>query len=381
MSYINEDRIINIIEDCLNNGKDTFVIYPFGVWGKKVKYILNTFFGIMELAIVDNKLAKDKREILCIDDLEEVDNDIIILLSSDNQNIWHEIRNELYTKAKVWGGKTIIDLAEINISKNECSFNLIGKKSQIKECSDEQVQRIFERTQAVWKRFGEQEPYWSVFTHNEFKIGNIDSESLKKFYMSGLPQAIKIVSTVVRNEIAKNKEELNDLDILEIGCGCGRVTKHLANYFKKVVAVDLSRGNIDVARRMVNKNNVEFCLIENINTYNLLPQSDVVYSYLVLQHNCPPIIEYMIMSMLRCTKMGGIAIFQVPTYKRDYKFEYDTYMSEETDRGVMEMHTLPQKRIFEIAYESNCIPLEVYPAYSTGQNDNSTWFVLKKCRV
>lgn len=162
---IDEDKIINAIEDCLNKGKDAFVIYPFGVWGKKVKYILNTFFEIMEVAVVDNKLAGNNEEILFVDDLQKFNNDVVILLSSDNQSVWQEVRDGLYSK--VGESKIVIDLAETKISRNEYSFNLIGKMAKIEECSREQVQKMFERTQAVWKHFGEQEPYWSVVTHDE----------------------------------------------------------------------------------------------------------------------------------------------------------------------------------------------------------------------
>lgn len=376
MNYIDEDKIINVIENCLNQGNDKFVIYPYGTHGKEVKRVLNTYFGLTELAIADDHLSKNDRNILCLNDLRKLGGDYIILLSSDNQRIWQEIRDELY--AKIDMGRVIVDIADEKVPKEGLSFNLIGRKQHIDACDKDQVQKIFERTQSEWKRFGEKEPYWSVVTHDEFKTENIDQKGLKKFYMQGLPQTARIVSTVVRNDMVKDIEALKNLEILEIGCGCGRVTKHLAGYFRKVVAADISCGNLGIARQSISNSNVEFHLVTGMNDYDRMPQSDVVYSYLVLQHNCPPVIEYMIESMMRCVKKQGIVIFQVPTYRRNYGFDYESYMKAAHDPQAMEMHVLTQRRIFELAYAHGCIPLEVYPDYSTGQADSSTWFVLKK---
>lgn len=375
---INENKIIYVIEQCINQGNNTFVIYPYGTYGMLVKRILNSYYGITELAIVDNRLSIDNQDILCLDDLGKLDGEYIILLASDNQDIWKEIREEV--NAKVKGDRTIIDIAGCEMSLEGYSFNLIGKSQQIQKCSNEQIRNIFESTQASWKCFGEQQPYWSVVTHNEFKMQNIDQKAIDKFYMQGILQAARIVSTAIRNHVVEDRDELKKMDILEIGCGCGRVTKHLIEYFGKVVAVDISSGNLNIARQKLDQSNVEFRLVTDTSDYEGMPQCDIVYSYLVLQHNCPPVIEYMITSMMQCVKDRGIVIFQVPTYKRGYHFEYDSYIRGTRDAEMMEMHTLDQKRIFELAYRNDCIPLEVYPDYSTGQADNSTWFVLQKIK-
>lgn len=168
------------------------------------------------------------------------------------------------------------------------------------------------------------------------------------------------------------------MDIVEIGCGCGRITKKLAYLFGKVIAIDISNGNLEIARQTITDKNVDFFLVKKIEDYRKIPQTDVIYSYIVLQHNCPPVIEYMINSMLQCLKPHGIAIFQVPTYKRDYQFSYDDYVKEKIRTDRVEMHVFPQKRVFEIAYNNGCIPLEVHPDNSTAQDDESRVFVFKK---
>lgn len=130
---------------------------------------------------------------------------------------------------------------------------------------------------------------------------------------------------------------------------------------------------------MSKSHNVEFKLIKELEEYTMLPKTDVIYSILVLQHNCPPVIEYILDSMLKSLREGGVAIFQVPTYLLGYSFEYDKYIRGNTLQ--MEMHVMPQKTIFEIAYRNNCVPMEVYGESSTGRDDFSTVFVMRKKRV
>ncbi len=371
MEDINEEKIRSGVETCLEKGIDIFVIYPYGKKGKLVKKVLNQFYGIKELAIVDNQLAKSDKRFWNMDDLERIDKNYVILLSSDNRKIWNEIREEL--KGKLIG--EVFDLAEEE-TEPEIAFNLIGKSMNIDYCNVEQLKYIFEKTKESWKELGEKEPYWSVVTHNEFKMQNCNEKEIRKFYSMGRLHVAKIVSVLIRNQKVRDWEELKKLSITEIGCGCGRVTKHLADCFGKVVATDISAGNLEIARKQIVKDNVDFQLLKQLEDYNNLAETDVVYSYLVLQHNCPPIIEYMIHVILRLVKVDGFAIFQVPTYRRDYYFDYRSYM--ENDSKGIEMHLLPQSKIFQIAYDRQCIPLEVYPVFSTGQEDNSTYFIFRK---
>lgn len=155
------------------------------------------------------------------------------------------------------------------------------------------------------------------------------------------------------------------------------MTKSLANFFHTVTAVDISSGNLKIAEQHVTADNIDFRLIKDVEDYGKLPKADVVYSSLVLQHNCPPIIEYLIDTMFQLLKDNGIAIFQVPTYKSGYSFEYESYINKEHG---MEMHVLPQQIIFELAYKNNCIPLEVYPYDDTGINDHSMVFIFTRKR-
>jgi 2-polyprenyl-3-methyl-5-hydroxy-6-metoxy-1,4-benzoquinol methylase len=296
----------------------------------------------------------------------EIENlkDYTLLISSDNEEIYEEIRD----KAGNFKGE-IVDLADVHAIDG---FDFRCPENKIEEVNRIQLQELFSRTEKSWKALGDEKPFWSVLTSDEYKQENINDAAVNKFYLSGLINAVELKKTIQRNHISG---DLKSLDILEIGCGCGRVTKYFADMFKTVYAIDISKGNLDVAHKYVNNENIKYQIIEKLSDYEELPEVDVLYSVLVLQHNCPPVIEYMLSVLMKKIRSGGMLMFQVPTYYEEYEFLYDEYANKPEG---MDMHVLPQSKIFKLAYENSMLPLEVYPYEYTGRDDNSTMFVFRK---
>ncbi len=367
---INDRKILCAIERNLVN--DKFVIFPFGNWGKRVKYLLNKKYGIQELAIVDNGLSKLREDILSIHDIKTISaEDYVVLFAVSNA----EVYDELWAQLKFFKGKSICDIASLEY--DNIFFPMCSEKLYIEECDSLQRETIFEMTRQTWSQLGSSQPYWSVLTNKRYLLENIGEKELADFYASGKEQLSAIIQTLIRNDIIKDKRDAKSMDITEVGCGVGRVTKHLSQAFNKVIAIDVSAGNMEIASMMVQEANVSFELYKCMEDYCRMPKVDVVYSIIVLQHNVPPVIEYILQEMLRSLKIGGVAIFQVPTYREAYEFKINAYMDSLHD-GKMEMHILPQKRIFEIAYANECIPMEVYQDKLSGQDDFSCTFVMKK---
>lgn len=367
---INDRKIICAIESNLANGK--FVIFPFGNWGKRVKYLLNKKYGIQEIAIVDNRLSKLREDILNIHDIKTISaEDYVVLFAVSNA----EVYDDLWAQLKFFKGKLICDIASLEY--DNIFFPMCSEKLYIEECDSLQRETIFEMTRQTWSQLGNSQPYWSVLTNKRYLLENIGEKELADFYDSGRKQISEIIQTLIRNDIIKDGCAVKNLDITEVGCGVGRVTKHLSQAFNKVTAIDVSEGNMKIASMMVQEANVSFELYERMEDYCKMPKADVVYSIIVLQHNVPPVIEYILQAMLNSLKIGGVAMFQVPTYREAYEFCVNTYV-ESLYNGKMEMHILPQKRIFEIAYANGCIPMEVYQDKLSGQDDFSCTFVMKK---
>ncbi len=72
---------------------------------------------------------------------------------------------------------------------------------------------------------------------------------------------------------------------LEVGCGPGRMTAHLAERFDRVIAVDVSPAMLELARQSVGAANAEFRLVSGSRLDGVEDGlADALVCYLVLQH-------------------------------------------------------------------------------------------------
>jgi hypothetical protein len=92
------------------------------------------------------------------------------------------------------------------------------------------------------------------------------------------------------------------------------------------------------------------------------------------------VIAFIIEALIRSLNPGGVAFFQVPTYRRGYSFSLRDYLAEDAAKGGMEMHVLPQSRVFEIAQRAGAQVLEVIDDTWTGLRvkEVSNTFVIQK---
>ncbi len=89
-------HIRNAIETQLTAGKRDFILFPFGEWGMLTKRILNEVYGIQEVCLIDNHLARfnpNIKELSCL--REEAYKSCTILITSDNEDIYEELRNSV----------------------------------------------------------------------------------------------------------------------------------------------------------------------------------------------------------------------------------------------------------------------------------------------
>lgn len=91
--YLKADRIIKKL---IAEGKKNFILFPFGEQGMMIKSILNQRYGIQEAYIIDNGLANHNANIRRCEFIKEIDcKNFIFLITSDNEDIYSEIRFEL----------------------------------------------------------------------------------------------------------------------------------------------------------------------------------------------------------------------------------------------------------------------------------------------
>ena len=261
-------------------------------------------------------------------------------------------------------------------SRHRHPFNLpqIPVETQV---SAEVLEQMFKRIQKQWEHLGGTEPYWSIVTQPQNQMAQFDQHR-QQFYASGNSACQTFLASLRRCGI--NPARLNTC--LEVGCGVGRVTRYLAEAFSKVIATDISGQHLDLAKTYLADKGVQNVELQHwltLDKIGELTQVDVIYSIITLQHNPPPVMAWMLSSLLSKLRAGSVAYVQIPTYKNGYLFEAERYLASEAP-VTLEMHYLPQQDIFKLIYDADCICLEVREDGMTADEDKvlSNTFLVKK---
>lgn len=246
------------------------------------------------------------------------------------------------------------------------------------EGAENELARVFQKVQDTWQYFGETEPHWSVLTFNRFKKSSIAAH-IDMFYNSGAADIEKLFQTLARNQVDASSLR----SCIDYGCGLGRLTRWLATRFETVHAYDISRAHLNGFREYMTAHaiqNIELHHLQKIEDLQSLARVDLIYSIIVLQHNPPPVIRRIIRQFLRALNPGGVAYFQVPTYWPGYGFSIKEYVAQARNPDDIEMHVLPQYRIFDIIREEGGHLIEVTADHYTGgrHGEVSNSFLVQK---
>lgn len=231
------------------------------------------------------------------------------------------------------------------------------------------IKQVFDRVGKTWNHLGEINPFWSVISSPEYH-GKISKDQQDKFFKTGVNEFLKLNESLQKSGLYLAGRKT----CLEYGCGLGRMTRQLAPFFEKVIAVDISLPHLQQAESLAkNIKNINWHHLKDIDDLSSLPKVDFIYSMIVLQHNPPPVIECILQKFSEILNPGGVAFFQVPTYRPGYSFNLEKYLA--SPRRGMEMHIFPQNRIFQIFIDSGSIPVSVVEDGSTGRKlDRSNTF-------
>ena len=101
---------------------------------------------------------------------------------------------------------------------------------------------------------------------------------------------------------------------LDFGCGIGRLTVALADYYDEVVGVDIASSMVEQARQ---RNPAPDRIRYEHNTnpdLRKFPSGgfDFVCSWIVLQHMPPSLIKAYVAELVRLVAPGGLLVFQLP---------------------------------------------------------------------
>ncbi len=245
------------------------------------------------------------------------------------------------------------------------------------EVPPETMTRLIDHVTQTWTALGHDKPHWSVLSSDQFLPEKIE-ENRRNFYASGIGDAKRILTALERH----GRDAADHPRVVEYGCGVGRVTPHLAAVFRDVTAIDISTSHMAMAEeatREAGVNNARFRLARAPD-FGMEEPFDLWFSYIVLQHNPPPVIAMILRRALAMLAPGGIAFFQVPTFAMGYQHNVARYLANPTSTGTIEVHCLPQPVVFQLAREAGCTLLEVREDGAMGPHPNwlSNSFIFTK---
>jgi len=190
------------------------------------------------------------------------------------------------------------------------------------------------KSNVEWEQWGRDDPLYGVAAWPGREKGGVNPWSEEDFFATGAADW--------KDYLAQwEPYGLDATCCLEIGCGAGRLTKWLAEYFERVHAVDISKDVVDIARRHVPDDSVTFHVTDGLALP--LPDSTVsaVLSTFVFQHfDSPAIAREYLVEIGRVMRPGGSLMIQMPIYewagmRRLFRGMYEAQRSFGTVRATV----------------------------------------------
>ena len=194
----------------------------------------------------------------------------------------------------------------------------------------------------------------------------------------GARQAADLAACLRRNHLPPP----DTAHAFELGCGAGRITRHLAPLVGGLAAADASPVQLAAAQRMAaaaGLANVTLRPADDLR-FGMTEPFDLWYSYHALQHSPPPLAARVLARAFAMLRPGGVAVFQAITYAAGYSFATAASTRPRPADPYDDKHVLPQPAVFELATEAGCAPVEVFDELSVAPSAlwRSTLFVMRK---
>ena len=111
---------------------------------------------------------------------------------------------------------------------------------------------------AEWKYWGRHDPMWAVATWKDRERDGSNPWTIDDFRASGRSDCADIMRHW------DHYGRLRDGTCIEIGCGAGRLTSSLVDHFDRILAIDISPDQIELAHEVVGErvSRVDFRLVD-----------------------------------------------------------------------------------------------------------------------
>jgi len=133
-----------------------------------------------------------------------------------------------------------------------------------------------------WEKWGKSDPYYGVLSSDEYRSKQINPEMLETFFSSGQLH-VDMVLGAIRD---KFDPHYSPKQVLDFGCGVGRLLIPFAKASSFAVGVDVAPSMLNEARRNCDKYgiaNIDLVIADE-KLGSVKDRFDLIHSCLVFQH-------------------------------------------------------------------------------------------------
>jgi SAM-dependent methyltransferase len=249
----------------------------------------------------------------------------------------------------------------------------IGCSAACSQESNEEYMILAGNSDREWQKWGKTNPYFGVLTDPKYLNENLNDDSLKEFFASG-ESHIEHVYSVIREKI---RPDFHPAEVLDYGCGVGRLVVPLSKRSQKVIGIDVSQAMLEQARNNCKRLGIASTRLLHVDEMETLaPASlDLIHSFIVFQHIPTVRGEFILRKLLALLAEGGVGAIHMtyadprsalrrgisalrlrigPVHGLLNLARHRPYTTP-----LMQMNSYSMNRIFDILYSSHCSNLHV----------------------
>jgi ubiquinone/menaquinone biosynthesis C-methylase UbiE len=218
--------------------------------------------------------------------------------------------------------------------------------------------------QRNWEGLAQVDPLWAICTDPSKSHNRWTSEGL---FATGRKEVKVVLGHAARIGVSIDRTS----PVLDFGCGIGRLTRALAEYFPECCGVDISPTMIHLAQEL--NRDLPHCrfLLNEVAELKDLSENyfGFIYTSVVLQHIAAPHSHKYIAELVRVLKPGGMLIFQLPEELRANKVTKSRIRLALRSRlqsifsaqkpCIMEMHCIRESVIRKLIAQSGAQVIDV----------------------
>jgi ubiquinone/menaquinone biosynthesis C-methylase UbiE len=221
-----------------------------------------------------------------------------------------------------------------------------------------------EKLQKDWDSIARVDALWSILFAAEKKGGKWDVD---EFFQNGVKEI-----EWLRKRITELGIEIKYRNALDFGCGAGRLTQAMADYFGHCYGIDISQTMIDMAVKYNKHGDKASYIVNSAEGLELFSSDffDLIYSSITLQHIKPEYVKQYIREFLRTLKPGGLLVFQLINYlPLRYRLQPKRrlftllrkiglparFLFYRMDLSPIQMCYEPESEILDLIKESGCV--------------------------